>query len=598
MKKSLVFSSAALMMAALLVSCQINEFGDDIYIPEDGEIVFRLADASKVTKSSYASTKGVSIDLGSSNGTNFFLEETITRLDEILAPETKGTPAYSENFAALYGDFKAASYKTTGGTFESSAFDDGVFEKIGDNLWKRKYDDLKNNLPLYFFLRAPYSQEGTTIKNLAYNTSNGSISFSYDGSSLASAADQRDLLFTSRKVDTDEFSAFTKKGTAIPVLFHHALTGVKFAIGNDADDIKNNGIAITSVVFKGLYDIGNCLITPIKENNGYVDVPDIYSSASTTVWTASSLAASNTSKETGVSSGVYADTVYFESGPLADSFYEAGNKHNLNDDGATQTFWFIPQALARASSETPVTLTINYNFGGKTGLSWDLNLSDILSSIVWQAGELRTYTIRIDDVNLKIEDEVHMTSEQGYTSDTKNNIVITNTGNTDAFIRAAIVGQWLTEAGDPVFGFTDNVFNYYEVDSWYKDQFVLSASQGRKQGKFAGLAGYDQSTTYKNWFYNSVDGFYYYTKYVEPGKATGENGADTSGNLIHDPLFSTYTVGVAPDSQLGGLDVEIHFSLEISTQAISAKKSDGSRYTWKEAWTNALGYDPTVVPSN
>ena len=61
------------------------------------------------------------------------------------------------------------------------------------------------------------------------------------------------------------------------------------------------------------------------------------------------------------------------------------------------------------------------------------------------------------------------------------------------------------------------------------------------------------------------------------------------------PLFTNYTVGEAPTSELGGLKVTIHFELEIATQAVSAKNTDSSYLTWKEAWTKALGYDPTTT---
>lgn len=600
MKKTYI-AFAVLSMAALLVSCQENEFKEDIYIPENGEIVFRLANNSRETKSSDATVKGVTVDLGISNGSNFFLEETVTNLDQVTyGPETKGTPAYSENFVNLYTDFKGAAYKSNSGTFEGTAFDDGKFEKISGveiDMWKRQYGDLSESLPLYFFLRAPYAQEGTTVTNLSYNTSTGAISFKYDGSSLASAADQKDLLFTSRKVETAEFNDLINKGKGIPILFHHALTGVKFAIGNNEDDQEENNIAITSVVFKGLYDSGNCVITPTKENNKYEDSASIYSSASTTVWNPNTLTVSNTSKSNGFSSGTYGTPIDYESGDLPDSFYAAGNMQNLNKADVSQTFWFIPQALARATTETPVTLTITYNFGNETDLTWDLNLSDILSSVTWKAGELRTYTIRIDDVNVKIEDTVTPgTGEDKIVGSTKNEVSITNTGNTDAFIRAAIVGQWVidrTKNGvterEIMFGFTDEINNLYTVESWYEDQFEKHTGT---HGEFIGLAGYSNNskgTSYSNpypetngWYYE--DGYYYFTKSVAPGATTAT------------PLFDSYTISKIPHATNGGKIVSqgMYFTLEIATQAISARNSDGTLKPDSEylnAWHAALAID-------
>ena len=43
---------------------------------------------------------------------------------------------------------------------------------------------------------------------------------------------------------------------------------------------------------------------------------------------------------------------------------------------------------------------------------------------------------------------------------------------------------------------------------------------------------------------------------------------------------------------------EMHFELEIATQAISAVKLDGTEYTWTEAWYRALGETPVIKSAN
>lgn len=608
MRRFYLFTSAVLVLTAL-AGCQNNDFSEDTYIPEKGEIVFRLANGGKATKAPGAIVKGATVDLGTYDGTNIYLEESITYLDQVSgSPETKGTPAYTENFTALYGDFKAAAFKTTGGSYEASAFDDGVFEKLDDKeMWKRKFANLDESLPLYFFLRAPYSQEGSTVTGLEYDTSDGSISFSYDGSSLTTATAQKDLLFTSREVSEDDYADFIDKNNGIPVLFHHALTGVKFAIGNTKDDQTNNSIKINSVVFTGLYDSGDCVITPTasgwRDGETTVDDIDDYSSAETTVWTPNSLTASTFSKETGFSSGNYGSPIDFESGSLPDSFYAAGNMQNLNDDDVAQTFWFVPQPLARTSSETPVTLIINYDFGAEKGLTKKLILSEILNSVEWKAGELRTYTIKIDEVNVKIEDTVTK-GTNGIVGSTKNAVTITNTGNTDVFIRAAIIGQWVIDQTDPetgavertiMFGFTDEINQLYQVESWYEDQFVNHSGQ---HGEFIGLAGYsnnNKGTSYSNpypasngWYYE--DGYYYYTKTVAPGATTAS------------PLFSSYTISKIPHTTNAGdqlLSENMYFTLEIATQAISARNSDGTLRLdsdYLDAWDDALDIKDSTTP--
>ena len=73
------------------------------------------------------------------------------------------------------------------------------------------------------------------------------------------------------------------------------------------------------------------------------------------------------------------------------------------------------------------------------------------------------------------------------------------------------------------------------------------------------------------------DDFYYYTDIVEVGDYTEE------------PIFDTYTVGVAPAVAVAGAVKQIYFQLEISTQAISAKQLDGSNWpTYTAAWDNAF----------
>ena len=589
MKKT-YFAFAVLSMAALLVSCQENEFNENAYIPEKGDIVFRLANGSKDTKSSDATVKGVTMDLGTIDGTNLFLEETVTRLDQVTyGPETKGTPAYTENFTDLYGDFKAAAFKSSGGTFETSAFDDGVFEKVSGSeidIWKRKYGDLDENLPLFFFLRAPYDNESTTagvgkVSGLTYSTSDGSISFSY--TSPATATAQEDLLFTSRKVESAEYEALQDKSTGIPVLFHHALTGVKFAIANPDggyNDGKTHSITITKVEFSGLVNSGSCVITPRKENGGYEDVIGDHSSGGTnktTVWTLGTGTGTFSQEFTTTDFISYEQGTgksFANNGEYPESFAAAGNENNLNDGDATKTFWFIPQTMT-----ANVKLTVTFTIDGVAQTPVPIDFGSILGNVTWEAGELRTYTLHIDDVNVKIEDTVDLkkttitdgeNSYDDYKGSTKADVVITNTGNTDAFIRAAIVGQWLDRNGDPVFGFTDELLNLKLVESWYEDQFVYG---NHIHGEFKGLVGYDEEYT-GDWV-KGDDGYYYYTKVVKAGESIPED----------DPLFTSYTVGELPDSELAGVpNHDLYFVLEVANQAISAKKVDGSYYTMAEAW--------------
>ena len=183
------------------------------------------------------------------------------------------------------------------------------------------------------------------------------------------------------------------------------------------------------------------------------------------------------------------------------------------------------------------------------------------------------------------DDEGQVIREEPYTytyyGGTKSGVTITNTGNTDAFIRAALIGQWLDEDGNPVFGFTDyTAQEVVLVDSWYQDQFVTKA---RKHGSFTGLVGYNDD--YSGDWVLCEDGYYYYKNVVKVGATVPTT----------DPLFVSYTVDKNPAVVVAGKVKDVYFTLEISTQAVTAKKIDGSDYEWDEAWENALNAKPVVA---
>ena len=119
-----------------------------------------------------------------------------------------------------------------------------------------------------------------------------------------------------------------------------------------------------------------------------------------------------------------------------------------------------------------------------------------------------------------------------------------------------------------MFGYTDFTHGVQLVASWYEDQFV---NKTYLQGKFTGLPGTD-------WVLNETDGYYYYTKVVPRDQA------------VPSPLFTEYKVGTAPGAAIAGAVQEIYFTLEIATQAISAKKLDGTNYTYTEAWARANSF--------
>ena len=438
----------------------------------------------------------------------------------------------------------------------------------------------------------PADPAGLTISS----RTGGKFTISY--TSPADAADQEDILFGYRSMDKATHEGFLPNGA--PVLLNHTLTGVKFAIANYD---KTNKIAIKSVSFKGLVGTATCVVTPASEDN-YKDNTTNYSSAGAVSWTIPE----SPDRSKTYTSGDFGEPVDFSGGSFdtmggyPDSFAAAGNEQNLNDEDASQTFWFIPQEMDDA-----VELTIVYTYGSDTERTGVIDFGKVLSGVEWRAGQLRTYTIRVDEVNVKIVDTVSATKEEGktltdlngntiwkddehtipytytYYGGTKTGVTITNTGNTDAFIRAALIGQWLDEDGNPVFGFTDyTAGEVVLVDSWYRDQFVTKA---RKHGSFEGLVGYANDYPSTGKWVLCDDGYYYYTVKVPAGQAIPSD----------DPLFVSYTVDKNPAVAVAGQVKDVYFVLEIATQAVTAKQIDGSDYTWQNAWKNALGEAPVVV---
>ena len=571
MKK--IYIAMAVVATAALASCQQEKSFNDVNLGENS-VVFAIRSGSTRSAEVASETRqGIVIPLETEGGTQFVLEETVTSLDQ-FSPATKGAPAYTENLGTLYAN--DLNVWGDDGDFDTDAtyvnMEKSQYPRKDADLgsgWRYQHDYSGDPWPdettdVGFYLNMPAAPTGVSITG----RTGGTFTFTY--TSPATAAAQQDILFAYRATNkSDYLDDFHPNG--IPVLFNHALTAVKFAIGNTDTDISTNEIKITKITFKKLVDKGTCTITPDSEDD-YKDNEDTYSSAGAAVWTGLSASGKD------ITSDTYGNTVDYESGEFGASWYSAGNMKNLNKADGSQTFWLVPQAFDASSA---MKLEIVYDINGTTGNKWEIDFGKFLANVTWKAGELRTYTIKVNDVNLKIEDEV--------TETVKDNIVITNTGNTAAFIRASIVGQWLDYKGRPVFGFTDLLYQFHAVESWYQDQFVKTTAG--THGKFTDLAGYKGANNPLKGWYLCTDGYYYYEHAVEPGKVTGY---DNEGTYVQEKLFTSYEVGTAPKVTISGVNTNIHFSLEIATQAVSANKLDGSQYTWQDAWENATGTKPTI----
>jgi len=566
MKKQIVWAAIA---AVALTSCQEEkDFQNAEKLEKGVSIIMQGGATTRSSESTEVASarEGVSIELGKIGGQTLYLEETVVDLNNI-APETKGTPVYTENLGHLYRD--KVRVHTVRGTFTDDSNFDAQDNQMYNNAWRYQHEYSVNiwdpeTADVEFYVYAPSDMTAAThgVSNVSgYN--NGSFSFSY--TSPATAENQQDIVFGWAKANYSQYRAAYGAQGGLRITLYHALSGVKFAIANDLTDRTKNSIQVTGISLIGLDNTGTCTITDGGKSISW--------------------ASSKTATDNALSQAIDADDLVdfdkaTDKNHFGDTYFNGGTSQNLNDAQATKTFWVIPQGFGANAASSKAVLRINYTMNGRAEYL-DINLGTAIPSTTWGEGELRTYTLRLDEVKVKIEDSVTIKNDtetihtdwgdktvSTFKGSTKQDVVITNTSNTDAYIRAAIIGQWRTPSGDPVFGYTDFTHGVQAVDSWYMDQFVAKTY---KQGEFSDLPG-------DNWVKGEDDDFYYYTVAVP------------AGAVVPDKLFTSYLVKSTPAAAIAGEIQDIHFTLEIAVQAISTNKLvNGTKYSdYQEAWAAAL----------
>ena len=531
-------------MILLLSACE-REKENHGYKPGENEIAYRLGSISTRSADTVEQPSAkVRIPVGSDgHGHQFFLEETVTDLN---APITRGTPAYTENVATLYGKFAS-----------KSELGDANFT-YNDPYWSHSFgqDPWKDNETLHFYMGMPVSMKAVPS---GFTGSGQTISFSYDGSKAPKAEDQQDIIFAYDAVTKEQYSAGRN------ITFYHALTGVKFALGNEnSTDPNGTKTYITSVKFSGLVDGGNCTVTFGDDGKP-------------TSWTWS-----NTTTGTEFSQTYTTDNIVdYTSGSFGDSFYKAGNTKNLNDVDATMTFWFVPQEMTddvtlevkfyiQAGTRTGAEITRTLKFGKELNGRYSGNAEKdgaTVGNVKWEAGQLRTYTLKPNEVEVEVDDDISETK--------KENVVITNTGNVPQYVRATFVANWVDGDGNVVYGYkSSDTSNNNMWDPWTVDNSTY--------GTFVGLPGTD-------WIAGD-DGYYYYTTPI---------GIDQSSTYA---LFTSYTVGTVPVVYLPETtnptkryEVEgVHLVMEIVVQAVEARTiyddstGESRLMTYEEAWAAAF----------
>jgi len=148
--------------------------------------------------------------------------------------------------------------------------------------------------------------------------------------------------------------------------------------------------------------------------------------------------------------------------------------------------------------------------------------------------------------------KVPITVGEGFDHTTKSNVVITNTGNTSAWIRATLVPIWRNSDGVTGSGLT--------ADLGTQCDYTLNTGAGSAA-----------------WTYNSGDGYYYYNSIVPVGGATA--------NLVNSLSVKSGLDSVYNDKK---------FELQVLAQSVQALGMGSDSDTAQKAFARALASNGTT----
>ena len=560
-----------LLAAFSLVCCKEENFKEGKY--QEKVVSFTLGNDATATKAltSCAEAQVANYAIGDVYGNELLLVETVSSADNLYSTdsaETKGTPVYTENFDSLYGEqVYATAFVPKSGTVKltdpwgDDFGDNGTVKlnKTAANTYSYNYRDQSathvgwslrwpEDGELLYFIQAPYAT--TDALNPEFY-SDGSIQFDYTDPTapitvetrptiVNGASAQKDILFTSKIISEPEDHSLECHAN---ILMYHALTAVKFKAGNVDMEVETK---ITKVTFKGIKANGHCTIKPnyADANTSAGDNP---SNAGGKLNTKSSACSVWTSQATDLVvdySQSFDGTVDYtgENSHFGESFYKDGT--DLKNLGSTtdgsEILLMVPQTL------TNVEVVVDFTIDGKP-FSRSVQMSG-----TWKAGELHTYTLTVNKVDVEITDQMNEALTQ------KTSVVTKNSGNVTAYLRATYALAWYYGYGD--------------------DAICVAAYQGGTTGF---KTGDNPNQLSQRWIKGS-DGFYYYPWPVAPGRATGY------------ALFTSFT---APAASQTGPFVGSHLELNILLQGV---QYDENMEKVSAAWGNVFTVDeagnPTTTP--
>lgn len=614
------FSGLALLTAVIaLASCE-DDFGwgnrkNKLELGEN-EIAFVIGGEKGTNTRADAKRTIVApsnvIDLPREDGEpQLCLIETVTDMDEEFYDAigaTRGTPIYTENFDQVYDDqLYVTAFETTETTetedekeaeaytpsqiWGGSDFTAVKFNKVEgyDHTYSYNYSSGEWNLPwpaseeLQFFLQAPLqSVEGSTgslVSNMQYYP-DGSISFKYqtptetktfttsEGSqdrTISLADKQMDLLFGSRVITKAQNEASHDNGVGEEVLLYHALSAVKFKVGN-SQVLKDMNFQFTAVEMQ-LVGSGSCTVKPDYTDYNYKydtdqenfphsnDSGTEHKSAYCVTWgpldynqrvsyyvefpieNGQNVLAGNGEKYEGEQSssdvnfpaGFYKQTEGAD-GTIAD--------HNLNTPTYSKTFMVVPQDInpvnnGAISTTNMATVTVYFTttVGGVTTSG---SKQIVLPTDVWKAGQLRTFTLDAQVVKVGISDHAPANSNE------KTLLKTTNNGTAPEYQRIMLDANWVYR--DEEYG--DCIIDTYPV---VVDGYVYVNG-------FENFPG-------DGWLLGD-DGFFYYKYPIQPGATP------------NTPLFTKFTRPTPAEGD--HIHEGAHIEMSICVQAVKYEATQRS----------------------
>lgn len=347
---------------------------------------------------------------------------------------------------------------------------------------------------LDFWAWAPATAKNT-VSGFDIDNQQGKLSFAYTIPDSSAAIEMPDLMFSRVSDQSKATVSGQGKTGCVPLAFTHALAAVKFKVSTDYP------ATVKKISIENAVNSGSC----------------VYSGESFS-WTpgeTSATFAQTFTDEQGAIDAPKTPTEPMVTQKFGDSAYN------------TAVFMMIPQSLSNKGQR--VSITFYYSGKGEETYSGYLYTENVNK---WDPGYVYEYTIRINDtITVEVTDTM--------TATTKSKVTTKNTGNTTAYLRAAVTAAW-----------------YSDVDGMVIKPFTVPSL-----------------TLGTNWI-DGGDGYYYYKYPVQSGKAT------------NNALFESFT---APTSPISGT----HLEMQILLQGV---RFDACKIKVTSAWGESIATRLETTP--